>query len=111
MNAPGRATKICVYTSELLSVDDLLKLGFSVIGETVGLLLIMVHPASLTCLLFSSGDAKCGALVKERASEFGGRGGGRPDNARAVFSSRADMNAFIEAIKERTESCTTTESL
>ena len=59
----------------------------------------MMHPESCTCLLFSSGEAKCGALVKEHAPEFGGRGGGRDDSARAVFSSLRDMKAFAEALQ------------
>lgn len=99
VNAPGKQTKTACYTSELLSVDDLLKLGFSVINETSGLLLLMMHPESSTCLLFSSGEAKCGALVKEHAPKFGGRGGGRDDNARAVFTSLKDMKAFAEELK------------
>ena len=99
INAPGKAAKTACYTTELLSVDDLLKLGFSVINETSGLLLVMMHPESFTCLLFSSGDAKCGALVKEHAPGFGGKGGGRDDNARAVFTSLKDMKAFAEALE------------
>ena len=99
ISAPGRKTRAACYTTELLSVDDLLKLGFSVISETEDLLLLMMHPESFTCLLFSSGDAKCGALVKERAPEFGGRGGGRDDNARAVFTSLKDMKAFADALR------------
>ena len=97
INAPGRTSKVCAYTTELLAVDELLKLGFSVINETEGLLLLMAEPESRTCLLFSSSpDIKCGEIVKEYAPKHGGKGGGRPDNARAVFGSDEDMKAFIE---------------
>lgn len=99
VNAPGRTAKTACYTTELFSVDDLLKLGFSVINETEDLMLIMMHPESFTCLLFSSGGAKCGALVKEYAPKSGGRGGGRDDNARAVFSSLKDMKTFAEELQ------------
>lgn len=85
------------YEFGLLSVDDLLKLGFGVIGKTEGKLLILLHKEARTALLFSSGDVKCGALVKEKAAEFGGRGGGRDDNARAVFGSERDMRQFADA--------------
>lgn len=88
------------YSSELLSTDELLKLGFSVIKETEGLLLIFTQPLDRTCLLFSSGDVKCGQLVKENARTFNGRGGGRDDNARAVFTDPKDMFAFAEAAAE-----------
>lgn len=88
-----------VYESDLLSADDLLKLGFSVINEIPGLFLIMKSPATNTCLLLSSSDEyKCGQLVKEYAPKHGGRGGGRPDNARALFTSREDMLAFIDEV-------------
>lgn len=97
ITASGAAQYVC--TSDLLSVDDLLKLGFSVIHQIPGLLLVMKHPASKTCLLLSSdGQTKCGDIVKQHAAAFGGRGGGRPDNARAVFQTKADMDAFVKEV-------------
>ena len=87
-----------VYSTDILAVDDLLKLGFSVINETEDRLLLMMDTASLTCLLFSSGNSRCGDLVKQIAPEFGGKGGGRPDNARAVFGSLKDMRAFADKV-------------
>ena len=88
-----------VYSSDILSADDLLKLGFSVINEVPGLFLIMRQPESHTCLLLSSADErKCGALVKENVKKFNGKGGGRDDNARAIFPSTSDMDAFIGEI-------------
>ena len=88
-----------VYSSDILNADDLLKLGFSVVNEVPGLFLIMRQPESHTCLLLSStGERKCGAIVKEKVKSFGGKGGGRDDNARAIFPSTADMDAFIEEI-------------
>lgn len=90
---------VYTYSSDLFSTDELLKLGFSVIGQTQGQLLMMLHPEALTCLLFSSGDAKCGKLVKENASRFNGRGGGRDDNARAIFTTAADMRSFASEVE------------
>ena len=91
---------VYTYSSDILSVDELLKLGFSVIEDTNDQILLMMHPESLTCLVFSSGEVKCGKLIKEHAPEFGGRGGGRDDNARAVFRSAADMRAFASAVEK-----------
>lgn len=93
-------TSSYTYTSELLSTDELLKLGFAVTGEAEGVLLIMLQTAEKTCLLFSSGEAKCGQIVKENAKSFGGRGGGRDDNARAIFSDVKDMKAFAKSVEE-----------
>ena len=88
-----------VYESDLFSTDDLLKLGFTVINGIPDLFLVLKHPSANTCLLLSSSDEyKCGQLVKENAPKFNGRGGGRPDNARAMFSSLSDMQAFTEAV-------------
>ena len=87
-----------VYSSDILSTDELLKLGFSVTGEISGVLLLAVHRPSRTVLLFSSGDAKCGDLVKAHAPSHGGRGGGRPDNARAVFERSDGLKGFIKAL-------------
>ena len=96
--ATDNVQKVFVYSLDLISVDDLLKLGFSVISETEGKLLVLLHPGSCTALLFSSGDFKCGALIKEKAPAFNGRGGGRDDNARAVFSNQKDMRAFAASL-------------
>ena len=99
LESNGRNT--FVYSSELLDVDDLLKLGFSVINKHPGLFLVMAHSGAKTCLLLSSDDdRKCGNIVKEFAPKFSGRGGGRPDNARAVFENSSDMQGFIKAVTE-----------
>lgn len=98
IEALNKAESSLVYSLDLISIDELLKLGFSVIGETNGKLLILTHPATCTALLFSSGEVKCGALIKEKASAFNGRGGGRDDNARAVFSNVRDMKLFAESV-------------
>lgn len=88
-----------VYSSDVLNADDLLKLGFSVINEVPGLFLIMRQPESHTCLLLSSSEERrCGAIVKANAKNFNGKGGGRDDNARAIFPSTSDMDAFIGEI-------------
>lgn len=88
------------YTSDLLSTDELLKLGFSVICKSADTVLAMMHPESRTVLLFSSSDLKCGKYIKEKAGEFGGRGGGRDDNARAVFPDLRSMKDFVSCIKK-----------
>lgn len=88
-----------VYRSETLSADDLLKMGFSVVNGISDLFIIMVHKPSLTCLLLSSDESvDCGKTVKEHAPGHSGKGGGRPDNARALFTEASDMDAFIDEV-------------
>lgn len=88
------------YELDMISIEDLLKLGFSVIQETSNKVLALGHPESKTLLLFSSGEAKCGAIIKSEASNYGGRGGGRDDNARAVFENDKAMREFADAVSK-----------
>ena len=83
-----------------LRLDDVLKLGFAASEKLAGRLLIIMHPESRTAMLFSSGEYKCGALVKENVGKYNGKGGGRDDNARAVFLSEKDMRSFARGIAE-----------
>jgi len=95
----GAGLKHYTYSSDILSVDELLKLGFSVINQIPDLLLLMKHDRSKTCLLLSSSEQlRCGDIVKAHAPSHNGRGGGRPDNARAIFQSNSDLNAFIDEV-------------
>ena len=95
----GSRSHLHKYSSDVLGTDEMLKMGFDVIHEIEGLLLIMINPDTSTCLLLSSDDdRKCGDLVKEHAPKFGGKGGGRPDNARAMFGSMQDLESFVEII-------------
>ena len=83
-----------IYEFDLIPVDELLKLGFSAIENQKDKLLILLHPETNTALLFSSGEQNCGDLVKQHAK----KGGGRQDNARAIFESAAEMRQFANEI-------------
>ena len=85
----------------LVSPDDLLKLGFAIMeDEAAPALMALVHRPSHTVLLFSDGSRNCGALVKEHAKSLGCRGGGRPDQARALMPNEDAVEKFIESLKE-----------
>ena len=92
-----QGTSVYTYETDLFSTDELLKLGFTISAETECKLILLMQTDARTCLLFSAGDVKCGKLVKETAPGYNGRGGGRDDNARAVFSEIRDMKAFARA--------------
>lgn len=96
-----------LYTEEFhaLEADDLVKLGFALYKEggksgVEGLppLTALVDLEGKTVLLFSGGTPACGDLVKTMAKKFGGRGGGRPDNARAVFQDKKSIGLFLDAV-------------
>ena len=52
-------------------------------------------------MLVSDGNYPCGKLVKENVKEYGGKGGGRADNARAQFDNDDDLKAFVGAIAQK----------
>lgn len=83
-----------IYEFDLIPVDELLKLGFAALENQKDKLLILLHPETNTALLFSSGEQNCGDLVKQHAK----KGGGRQDNARAIFESAAEMRKFANEI-------------
>lgn len=87
------------FTSSLLTSGELVKLGFKaaeLLPEN-GCLLLSSQSESQV-LLFSRGGISCSDIVKENAGAFSGKGGGRPDNARASFPSRRDAEAFISHV-------------
>lgn len=93
----------CFYAeaTDLLEPNELLKLGFSVVEQAAAenKLLLLEHSPSHTVFLLSRGTPNCGALVKEYAPACGGRGGGRADNARAVFEDRKAIESFSESLR------------
>ncbi len=90
-------SRIYTFDNELLEVNELLKLGFQMQPELGdGLLILRDIPTSTVLLLSDGSTYKCGDIAKEKASSFGGRGGGRPDNARVAFKDAKEANAFID---------------
>lgn len=92
---------VASYSSELLETNDLLKLGFDLVAALgPAQLLCLMDMQTSTLLLYSNGELKCGDLVKTHVQAYNGKGGGRPDNARASFASNKDMKNFVEFLKE-----------
>ena len=100
----SEGTPVHIHTPVPLGPEDGVKLGFAVLQKCEDvpgdLLLMLYHEAARTVLLFSKGAIACGALVKKHAPAFGGRGGGRPDNARALFADRASAEQFLRAVRD-----------
>ncbi|MBF1361244.1 MAG: hypothetical protein HXM76_05260, partial [Mogibacterium diversum] len=85
-----------------ISPNDLQKLGFKALEmiDREKPLLALANSPSHTLMLVSDGNYPCGTLVKEHAKNFGGKGGGRDDNARAQFDSKDGLESFVEVIKQ-----------
>ncbi len=95
--AQAENSDVLVKSYENLVIDDLLEIGKSISGN-ISKIVILVHEPTNTALLFSD-EADCGKIIKENAKEFGGRGGGKKTNARAVFAKKEELNSFIDFVK------------
>ena len=108
--AAGQSRVVIPVAADALTPDDLLKFAYACIGQVTGaseqdsevpsdVLAVVTHEASHTAVLVSSGSAfNCGQLVKEHAFACGGKGGGRPDNARAVFPGAKELHRFVSLL-------------
>lgn len=63
-------------------------------------LAIFCDEHTLTALVYSNGKVDCGKLIKDNAPVFGGKGGGRADNAQAKFDSSESMRLFADAAEK-----------
>ena len=79
----------------ILSADDLVALG-RLLPKGLRRLVLLLSPSENTLFLFSNGTPNCGKIVKDNAGVWNGKGGGREDNARAIFPSRQDLDCFAD---------------
>lgn len=81
-----------------LSVDDLFQIAKRISPDCPDRIALVADPAC-TVVLVSDGrpGTECGACVKELASGFGARGGGKKESARAIFPDRASLDRFLNA--------------
>ena len=87
---------------ERIPSDELVKLGYAIMEDAnAPSMLALVHKPDHTVMLFSDGseERNCGKLVQSLAKPLGGKGGGRPNQARAILPNAAGESAFIEALK------------
>lgn len=82
-----------------LKPDDLIALARLLPKDLPGLF-ALVAAGENTVILFSSGDPDCAKIVRDNAGIWKGKGGGRPDNARAMFPSRQDLDCFMDFINK-----------
>lgn len=96
-------SNVTVYPLEHLSMDDAFNMSKHYMGKTDRL--IMLYSVKDTSyILVSDGSIKCGALVKEYASFYNGKGGGSDISARAIFPSADDAALFADLIRKHLRS-------
>ncbi|MEG0919054.1 MAG: alanine--tRNA ligase-related protein [Anaerovoracaceae bacterium] len=93
----GASPSILVYQYDDMNIDSLLNIGRP-LSNKIPKLLIIVSAEDHTVLLFSKGDIDCGKLVKENAPIYQGKGGGNQTSARAMFTSKTNVETFIDLL-------------
>lgn len=90
---------IRIYVYDRYSTDDLQTLGRSLEEQLSGPL-ALVSRRDNTAVLLSSGKPDCGGLVRDYAGMYGGKGGGNPSLARAMFNKQEDLDLFLDLIEK-----------
>lgn len=83
-----------------LIIEDLNRMGRSLIKE-IPFLLLLVVPKENSLLLFSDGKkVNCGQVVKDHVNIYQGKGGGNNESARAIFPKKESLYTFIDLIEK-----------
>ncbi|MBQ3282006.1 MAG: hypothetical protein IJH41_06350 [Eubacterium sp.] len=86
-------------TDDILSIVKQLDRMSRTAGQSAPSIVVLVNVSEKTVILASpDGSADCGKLVKQNAPAFSGRGGGKPQMARAMFSTADDVRAFVSKV-------------
>ena len=87
------------YPIKQLSLPDVFNMAKRYRGKCKQLIMLYSQ-ADTSYVLVSSGKPDCGALVKEYASFYKGKGGGNKVSARAIFSCKEDADLFAGLIQK-----------
>lgn len=88
-----------VWTLEDLSLDDAFEMAKAYMGKSPRLILLYAKK-NTSFILVSDGSVKCGSLVREYASFYGGKGGGNDVSARAIFTDEENAMLFADLIQK-----------
>ena len=88
-----------IRTYPNLKTDDLLALS-RILPDKLQNLVVLVSTIENTVILNCSGSHDCGKIVRDNAGVWGGKGGGKAHSARAMFSSRQNLDCFIDFLRK-----------
>lgn len=84
-----------------LNVNDLLAIAKILSNQLEsGILAVMVSTRENLLILAASGGHDCGKIIKDNALVWNGKGGGNASGARALFSSREDLECFVTFVRQ-----------
>ena len=83
-------------------MDDAFNMAKSYMGKDrcCGKLILLYAKPSTSYILVSDGEIKCGALVKEYANFYQGKGGGNDVSARAIFTTEENAMLFADLLEK-----------
>lgn len=90
---------LLVWTLENLSLDDAFEMAKRYMKKVPKLILLYAKQ-NTSFILVSGGEPKCGALVREYASFYQGKGGGNDVSARAIFDSEENAMLFADLLSK-----------
>ena len=98
--AEGGDSQVVVYRLANLSMDDCFNMAKAYMGkpDCRGKLILLYSEPDTSYILVSDGEIKCGALVKEYAGFYSGKGGGNDVSARAIFTNDEDADLFADLL-------------
>ena len=90
---------ILVLEYDLLQADDLQNMLKDFEGK-IAKPLALVSTKENVVVLASNGTPDCGKLVKENASIYQGKGGGKPNLSRAIFTNKENLDLYLDLIEK-----------
>ena len=89
-----------MFTFTDIASGDFSKAGKKLQKNIRGAVFVAFPQEAVLLLYADKSDASpdCGALVKEQAAAFGGKGGGNKESARAMFPDADSMERFLESL-------------
>ncbi len=86
---------IRVYSYEQFDLNDLQNMARKLEGDIKDVT-VLVSARENSCIIASDGKTDCGKLVKDNAPIYGGKGGGKPKLARAIFDSKEKLELYLD---------------
>jgi alanyl-tRNA synthetase len=90
---------IRVFRYEQFDINDLQNMARKLEND-IRDVTVFVSVKENSCLITSDGSTDCGKLVKDNASIYGGKGGGKPKIARAIFDSKENLELYLDLIEK-----------